>query len=180
MIATIIIGCTIAVLLILVWHLTRASTAGADPLQVWGAQGHQVNVDAFRLLVDPNEAAYLWKSVPEVEFRRLQRKRIALALRSVRMMASNAGLLIRVATLARQANGDDSEIAAAADRLMFLSFRVRINALVAEAYLLLKWIFPSWAISVPMALERYERLLQNCDWILARGQQTPAHTRLAG
>lgn len=178
MIAAIIIGCTIAVLLILVWRLTRASTAGADPLQVWGVQGHKVNVDAFRLLVDPNEAAYLCKSVPKVEFRRLQRLRIALALRAVRTMASNAALLMTVATLARHA--DDSEIASAADRLMFLSFQIRMNALVAEIYLLLKWVFPVWGINVPMPIERYQRLLQNCDWILARCEQGPAHARMAG
>jgi len=178
MIATIIIGCTIAVLLILVWRLTRASTAGTDPIQVWGIQGHKVNVDAFRLLVDPNEAAYLCKSVPKVEFRRLQRLRIALALRAVRTMASNAALLMRVATLTRQA--DDSEIASAADRLMFLSFRVRMNALVAELYLLLKWVFPVWGIHVPMPLERYQRLVQTCDSILARREQRPAHARMAG
>jgi hypothetical protein len=178
MIATIIVGCTSAVLLILVWRLTRASTAGADPLQMWGVQGHKVNVDAFRLLVDTNEAAYLCKSVPKVEFRRLQRLRIALALRAVRTMASNAALLMRVATLARQA--DDSEIASAADRLMFLSFRVRMNALVAEFYLLLKWVYPVWGINVPMPIERYQRLLQNCDWILARCEQRPAHARMAG
>jgi hypothetical protein len=178
MTATIIIGCTIGVLLILLWRLTRASTAVADPLQVWEVQGHKVNVDAFRLLVDPNEAAYLCKSLPKVEFRRLQRLRIALALRAVRTMASNAALLMRVATLARQA--DDTEIASAADRLMFLSFRVRMNALVAEFYLLLKWVFPVWGINVPMPIERYQRLLQNCDWILARCEQGPAHARMAG
>ncbi len=178
MIATIIIGCTIAVLLILVLRLTRASTAGTDPIQVWGIQGHKVNVDAFRLLVDPNEAAYLYKSVPKVEFRRLQRLRITLALRAVRTMASNAALLMRVATLARQA--DDSEIASAADRLMFLSFRVRMNALVAELYLLLKWVFPVWGINVPMPLERYQRLVQTCDWILAQREQLPVHARMAG
>jgi len=178
MIVTIIIGCTIAVLLILLWRLTRASTAGADPLQVWEVEGHKVNVDAFRLLVDPNEAAYLCKSVPKVEFRRLQRLRIALALRAVRTMASNAALLMRVATLARQA--DDSEIASGADRLMFLSFRVRMNALVAELYLLVKWVFPVWGINVPMPLERYQRLLQNCDWILAQREQGPVHARMAG
>src|SRR5216684_1841674 len=178
MIATIIIGCTIAVLLILVWRLTRASKAGADPLQAWGLQGQKVNVDAFRLLVDPDEAAYLWKSVPKVEFRRLQRTRIGLALQSVQMMASNAALLMRVATLARQT--DDSEITSAADRLLFLSFQVRVSALVAEVYLLLKWTFPAWAISVPNPLERYERLLENCDWILTRRQRSPAHTRIAG
>jgi hypothetical protein len=178
MIATIIIGCSIAVLLILVWRLTRASTAGADPLQAWGVQGQKVNLDAFRLLVDPNEAAYLCKSVPKVEFRRLQRLRVALALRAVRAMASNAALLMRVATLGRQAG--DSEIASAADRLMFLSFRVRMNALVAELYLLVKWVFPVWGINVPMPLERYQRLLQTCDWILARREQRPAHARMAG
>src|SRR6266851_5152861 len=178
MTTTIIIGCTIAVLLILVWHLTRASTAGADPVQVWGVQSKKVNVDAFRLLVNPDEAAYLWKSVPQVEFRRLQRKRIALALRCVHMMATNAALLMRVATLARQT--DDSEITSAADRLMFLSFRVRMNALVAELYLLLKWVFPVWGINVPMPLERYQRLVQTCDWILAQREQLPVHARMAG
>ena len=177
MIATIIVACIIAVLLILVWHLMRASTSGGDPVQVWEVRGRKVNVDAFRLLVDPDEAAYLWKAVPKVEFRRLQRKRTALALRSVRMMASNAALLMRVATLARQA--DDNETANAADRLMFLSFRVTMNALVAEVYLLLKWIFPAWTISVPMPLERYERLVQNCEWILARREQSLA-ARMAG
>jgi hypothetical protein len=178
MIASIVVACTIAVLLILVWRLARASPAGTDALQVWRVQGHKVNVEAFRLLVDRDEAAYLWNAVPEVEFRRLQRKRTALALRSVRMMASNAALLMRVATLARQA--DDSETANAADRLMFLSFRVTMNALVAEVYLLLKWIFPKWTVRVPMPLERYERLLQNCEWILARRQQSPAQARMAG
>jgi hypothetical protein len=178
MIATIIIACTIAVLLVLLWRLTSASTAGADPLQVWEVQGHKVNVDAFRLLVDPNEAAYLSKSVPKVEFRRLQRLRIALALRVVRTMASNAAVLMRVATVARQA--DDREIASAANRLMFLSFRVRMNALVAELYLLVKWVFPVWGINVPMPLDRYQRLLQTCDWILARREQRPAHARVAG
>src|SRR5258707_14303193 len=102
MIATIIIGCTIAVLLILMWHLTMASKTGADPLQAWGVQGQKVNVDAFRLLVDPDEAAYLWKSGPKVEFRRLQRERIALALRRVHMMAGNTALLIRAPPLTRR------------------------------------------------------------------------------
>src|SRR5260370_29671987 len=176
--ATIMIGCTIAVLLVLVWRLTRASTAGTDPLQVWEGHGRKINVDAFRLLVDPGEATYLWKSVPEVEFRRLQRKRIALALRCVRLMASNAGLLMRAATLALQA--DDSEIVNAAGRLMVLAFRVRMNALVAEFYLLLKWTFPAWAISVPMPLEVYTRLLENRDWILARRQQSAVPTEMAG
>jgi hypothetical protein len=178
MIATIIVGCTIAVLLTLVWHLTRASTARADPLQVWGVQGHKVNVEAFQLLVDPDEATYLWKSVPEVEFRRLQRKRITLALRCVRLMASNAGLLMRVATFARQA--DDSEIVNAAGRLMVLAFGVRINALVAQVCLLLKWTFPAWAVRVPTPLEGYMRLLENCDWILARRQRSAVPSEMAG
>lgn len=175
MIATIIIGCTIGLLLILIWHLLRASTAGADPLQAWDAQGQKINVDAFRLLVDSNETAYLWKSMPEVEFRRQHRRRIALARRYVRAMASNAALLMNVATLARQA--EDREITSAADRLIVLSYRVRTNALVAEVYLLPKWIFPALGIRVPMALARYERLLQECDWILARVQQVSAQPR---
>ena len=158
MITTIIIGSTIAALLLLVWRLTRDSATGTDALRLWEAEGHRVSVDAFRLLVDPDEAVFLWKSVPAPKFRRLQRKRIALALRSAHRMASNAALLTRVATQARRAG--EGEIATAADQLMFLCYRVRVNALVAEAYLVLRWIFPAWAIRVPMALERYERQLQ--------------------
>jgi hypothetical protein len=156
-ITTIIIGCTIAALLLLLWRLTKDAT-GTDPLRKWEAEGHKVNVDGFRLLVDPDEAVFLWKSVPTPAFRRLQRKRIALALRSVQRMAGNAALLIRVATLARRT--EDGEIASAADQLMFLCYRVRMNALIAEVYLVLRWIFPAWAIKVPMALDRYEQLLQ--------------------
>ncbi len=158
MTATVIIGFTIAVLLLLVWRLTRDSSAGADPLRLWEAEGHKVNVDAFRLLVDPDEAVFLWKSVPALEFRRLQRKRIRRALQSAHRMAGNAALLMRVATHARRAG--EGEIATAADQLMFLCYRVRVNAMIAEVYLVLRWIFPAWAIRVPMALERYERLLQ--------------------
>jgi hypothetical protein len=158
MITTVIIGCTIAALLFLLWRLTKDSTAGTDPLRTWQAEGHKVNVDAFRLLVDPDEAVFLWKSVPAPAFRRLQRKRIVLALQSVQRMAGNAALLTRVAALARRTEGAD--IASAADQLMFLCDRVRVNALIAEVYLVLRWIFPAWAIRVPMALDRYERLLQ--------------------
>jgi hypothetical protein len=158
MITTVIIGCTIAALLLLLWRLSRDSTTGTDPLRTWEAEGHKVNVDAFRLLVDPDEAVFLWKSVPTPAFRRLQRKRIALALESVHRMAGNAALLMRVATLARRT--ENGEIAVAADQLMLLCYRVRVNALIAEVYLVLRWIFPAWAIRVPMALDRYERLLQ--------------------
>src|SRR5260370_38574455 len=107
------IGCSIGVLLILVLRLTSGSHAGAGPFQVWGVQGQKVNLDAFRLLVDPKEGAYLCKSVPKVEFRRLQRLRVALALRAVRTMAGNAALLMRVASCGRHAGA--SRIARAAD-----------------------------------------------------------------
>src|SRR5258708_2024742 len=102
MIATIVIGCTAAVLLILVWYLLRASTAGIDPLQEWRSQSHEVSVDAFRLLVDSGEAVFLWESVSRIQFRRLQRKRIALALQCARAMSGNASILMRVATHARR------------------------------------------------------------------------------
>lgn len=178
MIATIIVGCVLFVLLVSVWQLMRASRAGTNALQAWEAHKCEVNVDVFRLLVDPKEEAYLWKSVSLLEFHGLQRKRILLALRSVRMMARNAALLTKVAAQARQAG--DAEVASAADRLMFLAVQVRMNALVAEFYLLLKWVFPTAAIGVPMRFERYQRLLESLDWILARGQQRPTHTLIRG
>jgi len=178
MILTIIVVCTIAVLLVLLWQLTRASAAGDDPIRLWKTRGRKVNLDAFRLLVDSEEEIYLWRSVPKAQFRQLQRKRIALGLRFVRTMAGNAALLMRVATIARQA--EDHSTVSAADQLMYLSFQVRINALVAAFCLILILIFPSWNISVPMSLERYQRLLEDCDRILSRRQQPPQNIQMAG
>lgn len=178
MIITIIVVATIAVLLVLLCQLTRASAGSDDPIRSWEAHGRRVNLDAFRLLVDRAEEIYLWKSVPRAQFRKLQRKRIALALRFVRTMDSNAALLMRVVTVARQA--EDHSIVSASERLMYLSLQVRMDALVAGFCLVVRWLFPSWTISVPMSLERYQRLLKKCDWILSRQQQPPQHIQLAG
>jgi hypothetical protein len=177
MITTIIVVCTILVLLALLWQLARASATGNDPVRSWETRGRKVNLDAFRLLVDPTQGNYLWRSVPKAQFRKLQRKRITLALRFVRTMDSNAALLLSVATGARQA--EDQSIVSAADRLMYLAYEVRINALVAEFCLALRWILPSSTISVPMSVERYQRLLENCDWILSR-QHPPQNIQMAG
>jgi hypothetical protein len=178
MMTTFLIGCIVAALLILVGRLLLTSRPGADPLQAWITHGQKINIGAFLLLVDPSEAIFLWKSLPPLNFRRLQRKRIALALQSVRRMAGNAELLTKVATLARRSG--DSEIASAADQLMLLSFRVRMNAFIAEGCLFLRWIFPAWHMRVPIALERYEQLLQNCDRILAHPARIPAPSPMAG
>jgi len=177
MITTIILGCTIMVLVVLLWRLVWRTHSAVDPLKAWQIQGHRVNVDAFRLLVDRGEMIYLRNSVPQIEFRRLQRKRIALAIRSLRMIASDAGLLMRVATLARST--EDSETANAADRLFFLSFWVTIYARVSAAYLLLEWAFPGRIFRVRVPVDRYKRLLQSSDWILARRRQVAVRTRVA-
>ena len=166
MITTIILGCTIAVLVVLLWRLMQRTHSVVDPLQAWQIRGHRVNVDAFRLLVDRDEMIYLRNSVPKIDFRKLQRKRIALAMRSLRMIASDAGLLMKVAALARSTQ--DSETANAADRLFFLSFWVTIYARISTVYLLLEWVFPGRIFRVWVPVDRYKSLLQSSDWILAR------------
>jgi hypothetical protein len=132
----------------------------------------------FRLLVDPVEAVFLWESVSRVEFHRLQRKRIALALQCARAMSGNAAILMRVATHARRP--DHGQIGNGADQLLFLSFQVWLNALLAEGCLFLQWLFPEWQIRVPLVLERYERLLRSCDRLLTGGATAPLPARMAG
>lgn len=178
MIITIIVVCTIAVLLVLLWQLTRASAVGDDPIRLWERRGRKVNLDGFRLLVDPEEEIYLWRSVPKAQFRKLQRRRTALALRFVRTMAGNAAMLTNVATVARQAG--NQSVVSASDRLMYLSYQVRINALLAEFCLVLMWIFPSWAVSIPMSLELYQRLQETCERMLSRLQEPPQNIQIAG
>jgi hypothetical protein len=61
MIITIIVVFTIAVLLVFLWQLAIASAASDDPIRSWETRGRKVNLDAFRLLVDPWDEIHLWK-----------------------------------------------------------------------------------------------------------------------
>jgi hypothetical protein len=102
----------------------------------------------FRLLVDPREEDYLRSRLPQPEFHVLQRKRLWLAMRCLILLDRNATLL---ATTGQKASlSGDPEVAQRGERLTIGSLQLKVNLLAAEAAVVVKWLFPTSPLVVPL------------------------------
>ena len=95
----------------------------------------------FRLLVDPKEEGYLRATLPQPEFRVLQRKRLWLAMRCLILLDRNATLL--VTTGQNAALSCDPDVAERGERLAIGSLLLKVNLLGTEASVVVKWLFPT-------------------------------------
>jgi hypothetical protein len=143
--------------LVLVWAILRPGLPQVRSLEDWEANKHEVDLDAFQILLDSTEEQYLRESLPPSEFRFFQKRRLALALRSLELVGKNAAMLMKLGQLARgEAN---PRLAKEAEELIYGALRLRVNLLYAQPYLWLKWLFPGWTLSVPAFEVPYEELL---------------------
>lgn len=143
--------------LFLVWRVLRPGFPQVKNLEDWEARKHQVDPDIFRLLLDPAEEQYLRRSFPPREFRALQRRRMALALHAIRLVGDNAGMLMKLGQLAKsEAN---PALAREAEDLIYGALRLRVNLLLVQPCLWLKWLFPGWTGTFPAIEMPYEELL---------------------
>lgn len=95
----------------------------------------------FRLLVDPTEEGYLRATLPQPEFRVLQRKRLWLAMRCLILLDRNATLL--ATTGQNAALSCDPDVAERGGRLAVGSLLLKVNLLGAETAVVVKWLFPA-------------------------------------
>jgi hypothetical protein len=102
--------------------------------------------------------ACLRQSLPRHEFRAFQRKRLALALRWLDLAGENAAMLMKLGQLAKTES--NAELAREAADLIHGALRLRVNLMLAEPCLWLKWIFPGWALSLPAVETPYQELLR--------------------
>ena len=143
--------------LFLVWKVLRPGFPQVKNLEDWEATKHEVDPEVFRLLLDPAEERYLRRSFPPHEFRALQRRRTALALHATRLVGDNAAMLIKLGQLAKsEAN---PALTKEAEDLIYGALRLRVNLLLVEPYLWLKWCFPGWKGTFPAIEMPYEELL---------------------
>jgi len=157
MVSTFIVLLVAALSLFLVWTILRPGPSQIRSLDDWETKKHDVDLVAFRLLLDPGEEDYLRTLFPSAEFRRLQRRRLGLALRSLNLVGKNAAMLMRLGQLAKA--GANLRLAKEADDLIYGALRLRVNLMLAQPYLAVKWLFPACALSVPSFEMRYEELL---------------------
>lgn len=157
MVSTITILFASVLSLYLVWTIVRPGLPQIKSLEDWEAKRKAVDPELFRVLLDPAEERYLRQSLTAHEFVLFQRKRIALALRWLDLVGQNAGMLMKLGQLAK-ANANP-RLAKEADDLVYSALRLRVNLVMAQPCLWLKWLFPGWALSLPTVEIPYEELL---------------------
>src|SRR5438477_6185027 len=135
MVSTLTILLVSVLSLSLVWKALRPSFPQVKSLEDWEAKKFAVDPAIFRLLLDPGEEEFLRRSFSPREFRALQRRRMALALRALRMVGDNAAMLMKLGQLAKsQAN---PALAKEAEELTSGALRLRVNLLLVEPCLYL-------------------------------------------
>jgi hypothetical protein len=157
MVSTLTILVASGLCLWLVWVGLRPGLAEIRSMDEWEAKKHEVELAAFRLLLDPAEEKYLRASLPLPQFRAFQRRRLRLALDSLQLIGKNAVMLMKLGQLAKAAA--DPKLTQEADELIRGALRLRVNLFLVQPYLRLKWLFPGWTVSVPEFALPYEELL---------------------
>ena len=157
MVSTVLVLTLAATSLALAWALLRSGHPEICSLKDWEKTKHDVDPQVFLSLLDHSEVRYLRRSLPKDEFRALQRKRIGLTWRMLRLVEDNAGMLIRLGHLARTKG--DPRRKQQADELIVTAIQLRFNLLVVRLCLCLQWLFPSWGMSLPSYEVRYQQLL---------------------
>jgi hypothetical protein len=157
MVSTLIILALAVSSLALVWAILRPAGSEIRTLDDWETKKYDVNLEAFRILLDPAEEEYLRRSLPPGEFRHFQKRRLALALRSLELVGKNAAMLLKLGQLAKA--GANPALAKEAEDLIYGALRLRVNLWHVQPYLWLKWIFPGWTLPVPALAMPYEELL---------------------
>ena len=178
MVSTLTILFASGLALFLVWKIARPGRAQIRSLDDWEAKKHEVDLDAFRLLLDPAEEQYLRTSLPPSEFRIFQRRRLNLALDSLNLVGNNAAMLIKLGQLAKE--GANPRLIAQAEELIFGALRLRVNLLLVQPYLGLKWLFPGWTVPVPALALPYEELLSYLNRLRQQGQWDGDRVLLTG
>ena len=159
MVSTLLVLVVAAVSLTLTWRLLRGRNAEIQSFADWEAHKSEVDIEMFRVLVDPAEERFLQRSLSQIQFRSFLRKRIAVALRALVLIEKDAALLTRLGELATGASSPD--LAREAQELTRAALQLRMNLWLMKLCLCIKWLFPAWSDSVPVRDIRYNALLSH-------------------
>jgi hypothetical protein len=164
--------------LFLVWAVLRPGLPAITSLEDWEAKRHNVHPEVFRILLDPSEEKYLQQTLPPLEFRVFQRKRLALALLTLDLVGRNAAMLMKLGQLAKMEG--NPELAREAEELIHGALRLRVNLSLVQPCLWLKWLFPGWSLSLPAVEMPYEELLTYLSRIRQQRQWSLNQALMAG
>ena len=145
--------------LVLAYAQLRGAHTGVRDDDDWERRKHTIDVEIFRVLLDRNEELQLRRFLRPNQFAHFQRRRINLAIQMLRLVDENAGMAMELGRLAKLKG--DLALAPKIDEMIASAFQLRLNLLMAKVCLYLKWIFPSWAMSLPAFEVRYRDVLES-------------------
>jgi hypothetical protein len=167
-----VIAAALALIFILGVALSRSHQISAGHAR----QIQPIDVEAFRILVDPAENDYLRRRLSAADFRQVQRERLRATAAYVQIAGRNAAVLIRLGQTALTAS--DADTAEAARRLVDNALLLRRNATFAlfRIYVALAW--PTSGLAAAPILQGYERL-NGSAMLLGRLQNPAAPVRIS-
>jgi hypothetical protein len=135
-----------------------------------------IDVEAFRVLVDPAEDDYLHRRLSAAEFRVVRRERLRAMAAYIRIAGRNAAVLVRMGQGALTIG--DADTAEAARRLVDNALLLRRNAAFAllRIYIALAW--PNSGLAAVAVLHGYEQL-NGSAMLLGRLQNPAAPVRIS-
>lgn len=119
----------------------------------------QVDLKAFRTLMDREDELYLREKLSRARFLQLKRQRILVAFRYVGRIASNAAAIMRLSGQARAS--ENADVARTAAQITELATQIRLHCLVAFAKLSVEFAFPSLQLTPAALAPRYQALRES-------------------
>ena len=159
MVSTLVIFAVAAMALVCAYGLLRSGYPEILNGRDWDEKKHEIDVQIFRTLLDRNEELQLRSFLSQNQFAAFQRRRIHLALRMLRLVDENAGMLMELGRLAKIKGAP--ALTQKVDELITTALQLRLNLLLARFCLYLKWLFPSATVSLPAFEVRYQYLLDS-------------------
>jgi hypothetical protein len=169
MIAAVIISILLLLMFVLMWSLIRSGRAQRHSLSSPNAQDREVDLSALALLLSAQEEGYLRESLPMSEFCVVKRQRIVLAWRYLRVMAKSTNGLIRAAEGSK--SGHDREAIQAANEILILAFRIKVNLPLVHLFLLIGWLFPRLSVPNKVSIKPYGQMLERLLFIQKRDRR---------
>src|SRR5438874_859435 len=147
MIVAIVIVTVLLILFVLIWRIVQPQKRQREDVFHLNARQREVDIGVLSLLLSREENEYLRKSLPREKFRRVRRERLSLSRTYLRAIHENTGQFIRAAEAVKSSS--DLQLAQAAEDLLSIAFRVRLNVRVVQIYLMAEWLFPSLSLVAP-------------------------------
>lgn len=178
MTATLIILVCVLALAFLVWRVIGNGEVHRRDISCLSPNESENDLSVLSLLLSHEENDYLRKSLPDSEFRVIKRQRVSLARKYLKAISTNTGELIRAAEAARSSG--DTDVAQAANELLQMAFRVRLNVPLVHVCLLLEWLLPTVGLVTSPKLTLYRDMVEKIVFILQRLHTMQSSTSSAG